>query len=78
MPSPMTTFGERLKSARKERNLSQQDVAAKIGVVSNTVSRWERDVCPPRGAARKALRRVLPDAFAKDVSLGNDSAPAAA
>lgn len=34
-------FGERLKGYRKEKNLTQQDLAVKLGVSNKTVSRWE-------------------------------------
>lgn len=63
MPSDMTTLGERIRKARTARGLTQEQLAAKIGVLGNTVSRWERNVCPPRGAARKWLARKLPEAF---------------
>ncbi len=65
MPSTMT-LGERIRNARATRGLTQEDVADKIGVLANTVSRWERDVCPPRGVAKKWLRRHWPEVFSAD------------
>jgi transcriptional regulator with XRE-family HTH domain len=42
-----TALGERLRSYRKERNLSQNEVAAKIGVSDQAVSKWEKGECLP-------------------------------
>ena len=36
------SFGERIKQAREERNLTQQDIADKLFVTRQTVSRWEK------------------------------------
>ena len=38
----MYTFKERLKELREESKLSMTELANKIGVSPNTVSRWER------------------------------------
>lgn len=35
------TFGERLKKYRKEKHLTQQELAERVGVSDKTVSRWE-------------------------------------
>jgi len=34
-------FGENLKKLRKSRNLSQEDLAEKVGVSRQSVSKWE-------------------------------------
>lgn len=34
-------FGETLFKLRKEKNLSQEDVAEKLNVTRQTVSKWE-------------------------------------
>ena len=39
----MTTIGQRIKNFRKNIGLSQADLAARIGVTSQTVSKWECD-----------------------------------
>ena len=44
----MATFGERLKELRKERDLSQEQVAEQIGVAGNTVAIWERGERAPK------------------------------
>ena len=36
-----------LKKARKERNLSQNDVAAKLGISRQAISRWENGAAYP-------------------------------
>ena len=35
-------FGENLKKLRKEKGLSQQEVALRLHVVRQTVSKWEQ------------------------------------
>ncbi|MBQ7646486.1 MAG: helix-turn-helix transcriptional regulator, partial [Clostridia bacterium] len=37
----MTTIGQRIKNFRKSCGLSQAELAGKIGVTSQTVSKWE-------------------------------------
>ena len=41
------TFGERLRSIRKDRGMTQEDIAAQIGVTKQTISQYERDVRRP-------------------------------
>lgn len=43
----MTTIGQRIKNFRKNIGLSQAELARKIGVTSQTVSKWECDVGMP-------------------------------
>lgn len=38
------SFSERLKRYRKERNLTQQQLADALGVSNKSVSRWESGV----------------------------------
>jgi len=40
-------FGERLKQQRKAKNLTQDEVAAKVGVSGQAVSKWEKGECLP-------------------------------
>ena len=40
-------FGEKLKSHRKSKNLTQEEVAEKIGVSGQSVSKWEKGECLP-------------------------------
>ena len=39
----MKTFGERLRDARKAKNITQKQLADKIGAKHNSVSNWEND-----------------------------------
>lgn len=41
-------LARRLKAEREGRHLSQQDLASKLGVAPNTVSRWETGTYTPR------------------------------
>ena len=41
------TFGERLSKLRKERELTQNDIAEKVGVTSQAVSKWENNLATP-------------------------------
>lgn len=41
------TFGEKLKTARKTKKLTQEQLGEKIGVKGNTVSDWEHDKSRP-------------------------------
>lgn len=43
----MKNFGEQLKNKRKESGISQSDLAEKVGVHSQTVSKWERGIMFP-------------------------------
>jgi len=40
-------FGERLKGNRKARNFTQEEIAEKIGVSGQAVSKWEKGECLP-------------------------------
>lgn len=37
------TFGQRLRTARKEKQLTQKELAAKINAAHNSISNWEND-----------------------------------
>lgn len=37
------TFGEKLRMARREKNLTQRQLAARINAKHNSVSNWEND-----------------------------------
>ncbi|MDE7105787.1 MAG: helix-turn-helix domain-containing protein [Anaeroplasmataceae bacterium] len=41
------TFGTRFQRLRKKYNLTQEDVAQKVGVTSQAVSKWENDLSAP-------------------------------
>lgn len=39
-------FGERLRQLRQQQNLSQEELADRVGVHNNSVSKWENGVIP--------------------------------
>ena len=41
------TFGTRFQGLRKKYNMTQEDVAQKVGVSSQAVSKWENDLSAP-------------------------------
>lgn len=66
-------FGEQLKQARKERNLSQEDLAEKLGVSRQSVSKWESGTGYPETEKLITLSKLL------EISLDNlllDETPA--
>lgn len=50
---------EMIKAARERLGESQAAFAARFGVYQTTVHRWETEGVPSRGAAGKAIERVL-------------------
>jgi len=53
------TFGDRLSGARESVGLSQQDLAARIGVRLQTLQHWEDDLSDPRANKLAMLSGVL-------------------
>jgi len=51
-------FGERLKNLRKTKNFTQEELAAKIGVSGQAVSKWEKGECLPDVYNLKLLARL--------------------
>ena len=49
------TFGENLQRLRKEKGLSQEDVAQALFVSRQTISKWETDKAEPGVDNLKAL-----------------------
>lgn len=43
----MSTFGENLKTARIRQNLSQRELAKRVGTTNTVVSAWEKDTYYP-------------------------------
>lgn len=44
----MSTIGERIKTLRKIKKLTQKDIATKVGVSAAAVLHWEKDVNTPK------------------------------
>lgn len=54
----MSTLGERLRSARKRKGLSQVDVFEAVGISNKSLSRYEKDDGAPSPDALKRLSRL--------------------
>ena len=53
------TFGDRLAAARENSNLSQNDLAKRLGVKSSTIKSWENDNSEPRANRLSMLAGLL-------------------
>ena len=53
------TFGEKLKNARKEAGLSQEQLAEKLSVSRSAVAKWETDNGMPDVNNLKAMASLL-------------------
>jgi transcriptional regulator with XRE-family HTH domain len=54
-----TRQGNRIKEFRKVRQMSQRDLAARVGVTKQAVCIWERGHASPRAAHQAAIARAL-------------------
>lgn len=52
-------FGKRLKAFRKSKNFTQKEIAFRIGVSEQAVSRWENGECLPDIYNLKLLGKIL-------------------
>jgi transcriptional regulator with XRE-family HTH domain len=54
------TFGEKVKKARKEKKMSQDELAKTVSVSRRTITSWETDTALPRTrAVYETLAKVL-------------------
>lgn len=53
------TIGNRISKFRKEKGMTQEELAAKLGVSSQAVSKWENDASCPDISLLPQLSRVL-------------------
>lgn len=53
------TFGQRLARLRKEKGLTQEEIAEKIGISPQAVSKWENDVSSPDISIIISLSEIL-------------------
>ena len=61
-------MGELIRSARKEKGLTQKDVAEKLGITDRAVSKWERSICAPDIALLEELAEILGLSIAELIS----------
>lgn len=53
------TLGQKIKQARESKYLSQEELAEKLGVSRQAVSKWENDNAIPQGLNRELMSQVL-------------------
>ena len=53
------SLGEEIKRKREEKNLSQEELAERIGVSRQAVSKWESNLSAPTGTNRRLLSQEL-------------------
>ena len=53
------SIGEKIKQARVGKNMSQEELAAIVGVSRQAISKWESDKTVPSGSNREALNQYL-------------------
>lgn len=53
------TLGEQIRQARENQNLSQEELALKLGVSRQAVSKWENNSAVPQGLNREMLSQIL-------------------
>lgn len=70
MPVPLAWTGDLLVSLRKERGLSQQQVADRLGMPQQSIGRWESEKY--RGTSLENLVRVA-RALDVDIHLSMDA-----
>lgn len=52
-------LGQQIKQARENKNLSQEELASKLGVSRQAVSKWENNSAIPQGLNREMLSQIL-------------------
>ncbi len=55
----IATFGDRLCAAREDSQLSQKDLANRLGVTLKTIQAWENDVNEPRANKLQMVSALL-------------------
>ena len=55
----VATFGDRLEAAREAANMSQDQLAQRLGVRDTTLAAWEADEWEPRGNRLQMLAGML-------------------
>lgn len=54
-----TSMGEIISTLRKEKGMTQKDIADKLGITDKAVSKWERDIAFPDTATIPKLAEIL-------------------
>ena len=67
------SFGKTIATLRKEKNMTQAELAARMGVTDKAVSKWERDLSYPDEASLPRLAEIL-DVTIDELMLANGEA----
>ena len=54
-----TSMGEIISTLRKEKGMTQKDIAERLGITDKAVSKWERDIAFPDTATIPKLAEIL-------------------
>jgi len=54
-----TSMGEIISTLRKEKGMTQKDIADQLGITDKAVSKWERDIAFPDTATIPKLAEIL-------------------
>lgn len=68
------TIGKRISQMRKEKGLTQEDLAIKLGISAQAVSKWENDIACPDIGLLPQLAKILD--VSVDELLSGKTAPA--
>ena len=71
IPGITMEFAKRLQELRKERNLTQEDLAAKLNISSQSISKWENNLSTPDLEMLLNICKILN--VSTDYILGNDN-----
>ncbi len=71
-----TTMGERISKLRREKSMTQEELAEKLGVSAQAVSKWENNVCCPDISIIPKMASIF--GVSTDMLLGVEEAPKAA
>ena len=61
--SELTTFAQRLTTARTQKNISSSSLCSKVGMSTTTLYNWEHELSSPRGEKSRALVKAVADAL---------------
>ncbi len=67
-----TRTGSFIKEKRKEKGLTQKEVADRLNITDRAVSKWERGICAPDIALLEPLSKIL-DVSISDLISGEES-----
>ena len=69
------TMGQTISALRKERGMTQKDLAEKLGITDKAVSKWERDVACPDISLLPKLAQILGISVDELMRADNDPKP---